>query len=157
MQSQRSIVDLVDLQFASLLKSLCTLTVSVPDNLLYRSSPSLSVGENILKSAGVIEQTCGGLSSNLWDDPFEWTLPETLSTNQHIVDYVSEVVTAQQRAFASFANDEVLLKSIAVPWSDSCQLLELLMQTLVKASEYRGKAVATLELLSRIDTMSNML
>ena len=157
MQSQRAIVDLLDLQFASLLQSLRTLTLSVPNNLLYRSTPALSVGENILKSAGVVEQTCGGLTSNLWDDPFEWTLPETLSTGEHILDYLSEVVTAKERAFACLGNDEVLLKYIAVPWSDSCQLLELLMQTLVKASEYRGRAVATAELLSRIDPMSDIL
>ena len=157
MQSQRAIVDLLDLQFASLLQSLRTLTLSVHNNLLYRSTPALSVGENILKSAGVVEQTCGGLTSNLWDDPFEWTLPETLSTREHIVDYLTEVMTAKERAFASIVNDEVLLKYIAVPWSDNCQLLELLVQTLVKASDYRGRAVATLELLSRIDPMSDML
>ena len=29
-------------------------------------------------SAGTIEQTFGGITANLWDDPFEWTLPETL-------------------------------------------------------------------------------
>ena len=39
-----------------------------------------SCGEFILRSAGAVEQTFGGITTKLWDDPFEWTLPEKLST-----------------------------------------------------------------------------
>ena len=154
MQSQRAIVDILDLQFVSLLNSLRTLTSSVSEELLYRRTPTLTIGENILKSAGVVEQTCGGITTNLWDDPFDWTLPETLSTTKHILEYLSEVTLAKDRAFASLTSDDVLLKYIAAPWSDNCRLLDLLMETLVKASAYRGRASATLELLSDVDTMS---
>jgi hypothetical protein len=146
--SQRLSIEFLDRQFSSLLESLRTITQSVPDELLYRRTPSLTIGENILKSAGVIEQTCGGITSNLWDDPFEWTLPETLSTTQHILEYLSEVEVAKDRAFSSLTSDEVLQKYIAAPASDNCRLLDLLVQTLMKAADYRGRAVATLEMLS---------
>ena len=43
------------------------------------SGPAKSFGEEILRSAAAVEQTFGGLTANLWDDPFEWTLPEKLN------------------------------------------------------------------------------
>ena len=156
MQSQRASIDLLNRQYASLIDSLRALTRSVPNDLLYRRSASLTIGENILKSAGVVEQTCGGITANLWDDPFEWTLPETLSTTTHILEYLSEVEDAQERAFATLTSDDVLLKFIAAPWSDNCRLLDLLLTTLVRASEYRGRAVATLEMLSDVGTMGEI-
>jgi hypothetical protein len=157
MQTQRPIIDILDLQFASSLNSLRTLTQSVPDDLLYRASPFLTIGENILKSAGIVEQTCGGITTNLWDDPFEWTLPETLSSTKHILEYLSEVATAKDRAFAFLKSDDVLLKYIAAPWSDNCRLLDLLLQTLTKSADYRGRAVTMLEILSDVGKMPDML
>ncbi|HEY6803143.1 MAG TPA: hypothetical protein VI306_06155 [Pyrinomonadaceae bacterium] len=148
--SQRQAIDLLDRQFTLAIDGLRSLTTSVPDHLLYRPTPSLTVGENILRSAGVVEQTCGGITTNLWDDPFEWTLPETLSTSSRILEYLSEVETAKRRAFASLAADDVLLKYIAVPWSDNCPVLELLLQTLARSTDYRGRAVATLKMLSDV-------
>ena len=41
-----------------------------------------SCGEYILRSAAAVEQTFGGITTRLWDDPFEWTLPEALSTDR---------------------------------------------------------------------------
>ncbi|HEX2269316.1 MAG TPA: hypothetical protein VHH35_07275, partial [Pyrinomonadaceae bacterium] len=55
----------------------------------------------ILRSAAVIEQTFGGLTANLWDDPFEWTLPETLSTPELVIEHLSEVDALRQRFFSS--------------------------------------------------------
>ena len=148
--SPRTAVDLLDREFVSLLDSLHALTSSVPADLLYRRPPAVTIGENILKSAGVVEQTFGGITTNLWDDPFEWTLPETLSTPVHILEYLSEVETTQSRAFASIVNDDMLLKFIPVPSGNPCLLLELLVQTLNRASDYRGRAVATLKMLSDV-------
>src|SRR6185369_10950642 len=110
-------------------------------------STSVSIAENILRSAAVIEQTCGGLTANLWDDPFEWTLPETLSTADRIVEYLSEVDVARQRAFASIVDDSALTKYIAVPSGEAKPLGNLLVETLVTASDYRGRAVATSKIL----------
>ena len=122
----REIVQHIDEEFASLIRSLKDLARSVPP-------------ENLLRSAAAIEQMCGGLTANLWDDPFEWTLPETLSSADRIIEYLSEVDLARQRAFASI-DDAALSKYIAVPSGESRQLISVLLETLVRASEYRGRA-----------------
>jgi len=149
--SNRIIVELLDQQFDRLIESLRALAVSTPSNLLYEQHAASSIGENILKSAGVIEQTFGGITANLWDDPFEWTLPETLSTDARVVEYLAEVNSLKNRAFVSFTDDGMLLKLISMPSGEPCSLLELLLTTMLRASDYRGRATATLKLLSGED------
>jgi hypothetical protein len=141
--TNRAIVDQLDQQFGNLLKSLKDLVQLVPQELLYRNTPSVSVGENILRSAAAIEQTCGGITTNLWDDPFEWTLPETLSSAALIVDYLSEVDLSRQRAFKAIQDDSALSKYISAPSGEPCLLVDVLLETLVRASDYRGRAMAT--------------
>ena len=136
----REIVNHLDLELASIVNSLKELVNSVPQNLLYRNPPAVSIGENILRSAAVIEQTCGGLTANLWDDPFEWTLPETLSSAELIIEYLSEVDQARQRAFNSILDDGDLCKYISVPSGEPRMLIRLLLETLVKAADFRGRA-----------------
>ena len=138
--TERQIVQHLEQEFAELIKSLKDLVRSVPTELLYRHPPAVSVGENILRSAAVVEQICGGLTSNLWDDPFEWTLPETLSNPDLIVEYLSEVDAARQRAFSSIQDDGALTKYISDP-SGERLLISLLLRTLVKAAEFRGRAL----------------
>lgn len=145
--TDREIVQHLDREFGSLIKSLKDLASSVPINLLYRNPPAISIGECILRSAAAIEQTCGGLTSNLWDDPFEWTLPETLSNSDLIVDYLSEVDRLRQLAFSSITGDNALSKYISAPAGER-QLVNVLLETLVEASDYRGRAVATIKILS---------
>ena len=125
----REIVQQIDQAFANLIASLNDLASSVPTDLL-------------LRSAAVIEQMCGGLTANLWDDPFEWTLPETLSSTDRIIEYLSEVDLARQRAFNSIHDDGALTKYISAPAGEQL-LVNLLLETLVKASDYRGRAMAT--------------
>ena len=140
----REIVDHLDHEFATLINSLKHLVRSVPRDLLYRNPPAVSVGENLLRSAAVVEQTCGGLTANLWDDPFEWTLPETFSSVELIVEYLSEVDVTRERAFSSILNDSALTKYVSVPSGEPRLLISLLVETLVRASDYRGRAVASL-------------
>ena len=129
----RDIVNHLDREFAELINSLKELVRSVPS-------------DNLLRSAAVIEQTFGGLTANLWDDPFEWTLPETLSTPELIIEYLSEVDLARQRAFNSIRDDSALSKYISVP-GEPRLLISLLLETLVTASDFRGRAAATLKVL----------
>lgn len=143
----REIVDQLDQQFGALIQSLKTLVQSVPPDHLYRSPPSVSIGENILRSAAAIEQTCGGITTNLWDDPFEWTLPETLSSGERIIDYLSEVDLSRQRAFKAILDDSALSKYISVPSGEPCRLVAVLLETLVRAGDYRGRAVAAGKIL----------
>ncbi len=120
----------------------------VDSELLYRRVADVSLGEQILRSGAVIEQTLGGLTSNLWDDPFEWTLPETLSTSDRVIDHLSEIDALRQTFFRSIANDDALSKYVSVPSGEPKALIDLLLETLVRASDYRGRAVATLKILS---------
>lgn len=137
--TERQIVQNIDQQFSSLINSLKDLVRSVPTDLLYRHPPAISIGENILRSAAIIEQTCGGLTSNLWDDPFEWTLPEALSNPELISEYLSEVDRVRQTAFNSIKDDDALRKYIADP-SGERLLISVLLETLVRAAEFRGRA-----------------
>ena len=126
-KTDREIVEQIDQAFAELIVSLKDLAHSVQP-------------ENLIRSAAVIEQMCGGLTANLWDDPFEWTLPETLSNADRVIEYLNEVDLARQRTFDSI-DDAALSKYIAVPSGESRQLVSVLLKTLVKASEYRGRAM----------------
>ena len=148
--ASRTTILLLDREFSSLLENLRSLANAVPSDLFYRNVRSLSVGVGILKSAGVLEQTFGGITSNLWDDPFEWTLRETLSTPALVLGYLAEVDSTKRRAFSSFEEDSVLHKLIALPSGDSCSLLQLLTNTLQRASEYAGQATATFKMLSDV-------
>jgi hypothetical protein len=147
MSTDREIVQELDREFGALIDSLKDLASSVPAALLYQNPPAVSVGEHLLRSAAAIEQTCGGLTSNLWDDPFEWTLPETLSNGDLIVDYLSEVDRLRQHAFNSITDDSALKRYVATPTGEQ-QLLGLLLRTLVQAGDRRGRAVATIKILS---------
>jgi len=92
-----------------------------------------SVGESILRCAGAIEQTFGGITANLWDDPFEWTLPEHLSTPDRINEHLAEVEATRRCAFSSFGDDASLLKHVVVPSGESRPLIDLLRETLRRA------------------------
>src|SRR5215204_2665604 len=147
--NQRTIIELLDREFSSLIEALRLLTRSVPEDLLYRRPPTPTVGENILKSAGIVEQAFGGITTNLWDDPFEWTLPETLSTNDQVIEYLEEVEQTRKRAFACFAQDSDLVKKIATPSGEMRPLISVLLETLLRALEFQGRALALLNTFNR--------
>src|SRR5216684_2873532 len=109
-------------------------------------SSTLSCGEYIVKSARVVEQTFGGITANLWDDPFEWTLPETLPTPDKVAAYLDEVETTRRLGFLLFKSDEDLLKEIMAP-SGFTQLLPLMLDTLTRAAHHQGRAWVTFEIL----------
>jgi hypothetical protein len=144
-------------QFSQLHRELRELIRAVPPELLYyrpsiesNSPPAQSCGEQILRSAAVVEQTFGGITTNLWDDPFEWTLPETLSTPAKVSDYLNEVEATRKRGFELFQSDDDLLKEIMAP-SGATQLLPLMLDTLVRARHYLGSAKATFDLVRAED------
>lgn len=151
----RQLISSLDEQFARLHTRSFVLLEVVTDEKLYwqprRSSgafPAYSCGEHILRSAGAVEQTFGGITANLWDDPFEWTLPESLSTVARLRGYLNEVEEARLRGFALFSGDEDLLKEISVPPGRMQPLCTLLLETLVRAAHHQGRAFATFRLFS---------
>ncbi len=141
--SPRALVDHLDRECSRLIGNLKQLVNSITPDLLYRRPPDVSIGENLLRSAAALEQTFGGLTANLWDDPFEWTLPEILSTAELVTEYLSEVDAARESAFKSIASDRDLTKYISGPSGEPQQLFALLLETLMKASDYHGRALAT--------------
>jgi hypothetical protein len=150
---ERLVIESFDKEFERLHARSCRLVETTPLAELYGDSPenidSVSVGVLILRSAGVVEQTCGGIASNLWDDPFEWTLPETLSTSARVLEYLGEVEETRKHAFACFTGDGDLLKKIATPSGEMRPLITLLLETLVQALGFQGRAVALLAIVSR--------
>ena len=92
--------------------------------------------EQILQSARIVEQVSGGITANLWDDPFEWTLPETLTTREKLISYFAEVSTARAHAFAFFEDDADLRKTVMAPRGPT-QLISLLLDAFVRAGHHR--------------------
>jgi hypothetical protein len=117
------------------------------------SLPILSCGENVLRSAGIVEQTFGGITSNLWDDPFEWTLPESLPTPESVINYLNETEATRRRGFALLQSDADLAKEILVPAEDKLgrmqTLAALIIETLARAAHYQGRAYNVFRLFSR--------
>lgn len=106
-----------------------------------------SCGEYILRSAGAVEQTFGGITSRLWDDPFEWTLPEELATVEKINDYLTEVEQTRRKGFEFFSADEDLLRQLPAP-EKLKSIFELLLETLARAEHFQGRAFAVFQMCS---------
>ncbi|HXD30413.1 MAG TPA: hypothetical protein VN643_04835 [Pyrinomonadaceae bacterium] len=149
-QSSQRLIQGFDSQFFEIHTRAHNMVGLTPPNLLYSGvlkSQTVrlpSIGELLLRSAAAVERTFGGITANLWDDPFEWTLPEYLSTNERVNEYLEEVEATRQRAFARFESDADLLKEVLIPAGTTCPLILLLTDTLVKAIDYQGRAMATL-------------
>ena len=106
-----------------------------------------TVGEHLLRSAASVEQTFGGITTRLWDDPFEWTLPEKLNTISLVAEYLEEVEGTRQKGFAFLKSDDDLQKQMPAP-SEIKPIFEILLDTLVRAEHYQGRAAAVLQYFS---------
>jgi hypothetical protein len=141
----------LDREFARLHAQSRALVERTPDSFLYmpvdQKAGFKSIGDSILRSAAVVEQTFGGITANLWDDPFEWTLPEYLATPEKVCEHLEEVEATRLQAFASFV-DEQLLKHVMMPSGETQPLLDLLHNTLARARDFQSQAELALEKLS---------
>ena len=146
----------LDEEFARLGVRSVALVRALPPERLYWQPPSgrerffpvYSCGEHVLRAAAAVEQTFGGITSNLWDDPFEWTLPEALTTPESVVAYLEEAEATRRRAFSFFRADADLSKEIATPSGQMRTLFSLLAETLARAAHHQGRAYATFRLFS---------
>ena len=118
-----------------------------PQREIKKDFPVNSCGEYILRSAGAVEQTFGGITVRLWDDPFEWTLPEALSTGDLILNYLREVEETRRRGFALFQTDEDLRRQIPAP-EKLKTIFNLLLETLARAENFQGRAIAVFKIFS---------
>jgi hypothetical protein len=150
----RNFIEIFDRQFLKLHGRSREIIQKTPNEKLYWQPrqtgalfPAGSVGELILRSAGAVEQTFGGIRTRLWDDPFEWTLPETLSTGALVLQYLEEAEETRRKGFALFQADEDLRREIPAP-EKLKSLFEILLGTLLKAENLQGRAQAVYRLFS---------
>lgn len=141
--------------FERLHVSTCDLMRLIPQDKLYwqpRPSsgdfPIYSCGEHVLRSAAAIEQTFGGITANLWDDPFEWTLPETLMTPAAIIGYMEEAAATRRRGIALLHCDSDLCKEIVVAHGERRDIGGLLADTLIRGAHHHGQAFAVFRMFS---------
>lgn len=134
-----TLIEILDREFAQLAAGWREVIQELNSDRLYRKldrdPQSLSCGERIVRSARVVEQTFGGITANLWDDPYEWTLPETLTTPETVLEYLREVEVTRGRGFQLIKTDADLTKEIMTA-SGGKQLLSLLLDTLVRAGHH---------------------
>jgi hypothetical protein len=95
--------------------------------------PSRS-SQALIRSAAKVEQAFGGLNSQLWDDPFEWTLPEALGSEEKAREYFDEVDKTRREGMARIRSDEDLTREIWTP-AGFLTLSDLLSRTLKTAEE----------------------
>ncbi len=150
----KQLIETLDQKFRSLHLSSREMVKLIPDDRLFWSIdaseklfPVNSCGEFILRSAAKVEQTFNGLTTKLWDDPFEWTLPEHLSTGAKIIDYLEEVEIARKKGFDFFTSDSDLQREIPAPIKLT-SLFSLLLDTLAYAENFQGRAIANFRLFS---------
>jgi hypothetical protein len=133
-------LEVIDAQFRQLHLDATRLLATIPPDQLYRDRDAApSCGECLVRSAGAVERTFGGLTANLWDDPFEWTLPETLKTPADVLTYLNEVETTRLRGF-SLLKDGDLDRLIAVAPDELKLLSHLLRETLENATTWQTQA-----------------
>lgn len=150
----RNFIEIFDRRFSELNIRSCKIIENTPDEKLFWQPfeekalfPVNSVGEYILRSAGAVEQTFGGIRTRLWDDPFEWTLPETLSTSNLILQYLAEAEETRRKGFLLFQTDEDLRRDIPAP-EKLKPLFEILLDTIAKAENFQGRAAAVFQMFS---------
>ncbi len=139
----KKLIDTLNHQFVRLNDRSREILVVIPEDKLFEKSNMIfkdtSCGYSILRSAGKVEQTFGGITARLWDDPFEWTLPEELSTTHKILEYLNEVETTRKRGFSFFSSDEDLSKELPAP-EKMKTVFELLLETLIVAVRHQEVA-----------------
>ncbi|HMM78632.1 MAG TPA: hypothetical protein PKC65_01290 [Pyrinomonadaceae bacterium] len=109
--------------------------------------PYMCAGTCLLRSAAAVEQTFGGITTRLWDDPFEWTLPEKLSTHESILEYLDEVAETRRHGLGFLASDDDLRRELPAP-EELTSIFSLLLETVATADHYLGRAAAIYQLQS---------
>jgi hypothetical protein len=148
----RAVIESLNGQFEKIdLRHRALLNMTAEERLFWSPLPvadsmiALSVGGSLLRSAAMVEQVFLGLTRRLWDDPFEWTLPEKLHTCAAIKDYLDEV-SRTRIAGIDFLKSDADLASL-VPAPETLKPIgDVLVEALAKASRHLGTAEAMLKL-----------
>jgi hypothetical protein len=140
----RERIEKIDLQFADLNRARLKLAREAGDQRIYETADverlwPVSVGLNLIRSAAVVEQTINGITVRLWDDPFEWTLPERLPSVADLIAYFEEVEMARVKGFQFLKDDADLEHSIPAP-VELKTLDHVLSGTLTASQTYLSEA-----------------
>lgn len=148
------LINTCDAQFKNLHERSEELVKKIPPDKLFWKPDAMkeiytlfSCGEFILRSAAAVEQTFGGITVKLWDDPFEWSLPEELSTSEKILEYLREVEQTRRKCFGYFISDNDLYKEIPAP-EKLKTIAALLIETIARAEHFQGRAFAVFQMFS---------
>ena len=126
----------------------------IDDELLYRRPREIdrqltpfSCGEYLLRSGAMVEKTFGGITTRLWDDPFEWTLPEKLATKDSVIEYLAEVEKTRVAGFEHIRSDDQLQRAIPSP-ERIRPIIDIINECVYQAGHYQGRAFAIFQMLS---------
>jgi hypothetical protein len=114
---------------------------------LSKSMTMFSCGEYILRSTAMVEKTFGGITRRLWDDPFEWTLPQDLSMKQAVLEYLTEVEQTRVKGLSFFSSDDDLLRRIPAP-EKLRSIFDILLEAVAHAEHFQGRAFAVFQMCS---------
>jgi hypothetical protein len=149
-----TLLDTFDRSFASVSVRTRAILELTPNEDLYKHPRELphtfamfTVGEYVLRSAAAVEQTFGGITTRLWDDPFEWTLPEKMHSVELILHYIDEVDKTRLDGIAFIATDESLARSLPAPVK-ILPISQVLIDTLARSEHYLGRAYAVFQMIS---------
>lgn len=152
-------IEIFNVAFARLHSRSLEVLDAIPEGKLYVKPRELdqtfamfSCGEYLLRSAAAVEQTFLGITRKLWDDPFEWTLPEALSTKASVAQYLKEAEEARHEGFRFLGSDDVLSREMPSP-EKLRSIFEILLETLAKAEHYQGRAVALMQYHSDVKAL----
>jgi uncharacterized damage-inducible protein DinB len=147
-------VDALSKEFELLHDNLVEVLDIIPDDKLYwrpfESASFLRVyscGELIGHIGGIIEYAFNGITSNFWEEPFEWITREALPTASHIRKYLEDVARVRRLAFETLV-DEDLPKQVFYPSAAATTIGEIVVATLAHASHHRGQVYAYVHLFS---------
>lgn len=131
----------IDRQARSLIERCPTELLFEKPRALNNSLAPFSVGEFAIRAVGKTEQAFGGITTRLWDDPFEWTLPESFRERSAIILYFDEVCTTVLNGFEFISNDEALVAVIPAPVKFKT-IDAVLNDAAIEANRLLGKAEA---------------
>jgi hypothetical protein len=142
----RTLIDALDARFEKIDRRSRELIASVADDRLFWSAVPAedtlilsSVGGSVLRSAAMVEQAFLGLTRRLWDDPFEWTLPERLSSKAAVIEYLDEVAATRRSGLLFLKSDEELSRKLTAP-RELKTINDVLAEAITRAEEYLKRA-----------------
>jgi uncharacterized damage-inducible protein DinB len=147
-------VEVIGGEFERIHQNLIEVLAIIPEEKLYwkpfeseKFIRIYSCGELISHIGGIVEYAFNGITSNLWEEPFEWITREVLPTRSHLAGYLDDVARLRRMAFEDFT-DLDLPKRIYYPNAASTTLGEILVKTLSHAAHHRGQVYAYVHLFA---------